>query len=147
MKPTRSAVKIANHGTGQADLPLSRFYRLLDIAFDPPLRTDQTQDPFGPLVMFGDGSLRDLSAAHLDLLRAALGKDSNPAFTARLADILWTYKHGKGQDLLDYAVTAVRAYLDEARFDKALNSVIAEALTADGEIILTDCIEGHLRLL
>lgn len=111
----RRAFMDAAAAADQTDRPLSRFYKLLAIAFDPPLRTDQAQDPFGPLMMFGDGSLRDLSSAHLDLLEAALGKNSNPAFKARLADILWTYKYGRGQTLLDHAATAVRAYLEEAR--------------------------------
>lgn len=92
----RRAFMDAAAAVEQTDLPLSRFYKLLAIAFDPPLRTEKAPDPFGPLMMFRDGSLRDLSSAHLDLLQAAPGKDSNPAFKARLADILWTYKHGTG---------------------------------------------------
>lgn len=105
-----------------SDLPLSRFYRLLALAFEPALRPDKAQEPFGPLMTFGNGERtllpRDLAPGHLDLLRAALDEALHPAFNARLADILWTCKHGARQDIPRHAATAVNAYLADARLQQ-----------------------------
>ena len=104
------------------DLPLSRFYRLLSLAFEPTLRPDKVQEPFGPLMTFGNGERtllpHDLSPGHLDLLRAALDEALHPAFNARLADILWACKHGPKQDLPRHAATAVSAYLADVRLQQ-----------------------------
>ena len=104
------------------DLPLSRFYRLLSLAFEPTLRPDKVQEPFGPLMTFGNGERTllpcDLAPGHLDLLQAALDEALHPAFNARVADILWARKHGSKQDLPRHATTAVSAYLVNARLQQ-----------------------------
>ncbi len=105
-----------------ADLPLSRLYRLLALAFGPTLRPGQVQGPFSPFWTFGDGRRtplpRDLAPGHLDLLQAALDDALHPAFNARLADVLWICKHGGKQDLPRHAATAVNAYLADARLQQ-----------------------------
>lgn len=119
-------MRLALAGTAAAteasDLPLSRFYRLLALAFEPTLRPDKVQEPFGPLMKFTNGERtllpRDFAPGHLDLLQAALDEALHPAFNARLADILWTCKHGAKQDLPRHATTAVNAYLADARLQQ-----------------------------
>jgi len=54
------------------NLPLSRLCHLFALAFEPTLRPDKVQEPFGPLMTFGNGERmllpRDLAPGHLDLL-------------------------------------------------------------------------------
>lgn len=118
----RTAFLSAATAAEVTDLSLSRFYRLLALAFEPMLRPDKVQEPFTPLMTFGNGERtslpRDLAPGHLNLLQAALNDELHPAFNARLADILWTCKHGARQDLPQHAAAAVNAYLADARLQQ-----------------------------
>jgi Domain of unknown function (DUF4209) len=115
----RMAFADAAAGAESTDPPLSRYYRLLALTFEPTLRPDNVREPFGPLMTFANGERtlvpRDFAPGHLDLLQAALDGTVHPAFNARLADILWTCKHGAKEDLLRHAATAVNSYLADAR--------------------------------
>src|SRR5437868_303473 len=83
----RTAFEAAAAAAQSTDPPLSRFYRLLALAFQPSLRPEQTLDPFVPLATFTNGDrtlvLRDLNPGHLDILQAALDENLHPAFNAR----------------------------------------------------------------
>ena len=109
-----------------SDLPLSRFYCLLALAFEPALRPDRVQEPFSPLLTFSNGEHtllpRQLAQGHLDLLQASLNKALNPMFNARVADILWTCKHGARKNLPQHAATAINAYLADARLQQNGNN-------------------------
>lgn len=135
-----AAFKGAAASAEAADPPLSRLYRLLALAFEPVLRPDRVQEPFGPLMTFGDGRRTllpsDLAPGHLDLLQAASDEALPPAFNARIADILWTRKHGGRQDLPRHAATAVGAYLADARLQQ----------WGDGWVCAPKSLERALRL-
>lgn len=118
----RAAFVSAAEAAKAGDPPLSRLYRLLALAFEPLLRPGQVQEPFSPFRAFGDGQRTllpsDLAPGHLDLLQAALDDALPPAFNARLADILWSRKHGGRQQVPRHAVTAVNAYIADARLQQ-----------------------------
>lgn len=114
----REALREASRSHEGSDADLSRAFALLGLAFDASLVPSLVPDPFKPLIEWqGSRSVvpADFGAGHLDAIAAALGKHANdPAYDARLADVLWVCAHGGRKDPAN-ARRAIEGYLASAR--------------------------------
>lgn len=136
----RAALRRAATDLEAKDVDLSRFYWLLALAFDAPLRAQRVPDPFEPLViMEGRRSIipGDLSQSHLEVLAAAVGLyPEDRAFDARLGDVLWCCRY-EGRRNPIYARLAIEAYVASARM---------RASTGEGTFDAATHLERALRL-
>jgi hypothetical protein len=128
----RSALRRAAADLEPKDVDLSRFYSLLGLAFNAPLRAQRVPDPFEPLVVIeGRRSIvpGDLSQSQLEVLAAAVGLyPDDPAFDARLGDVLWVCRY-KGRRDPTYARLAVEAYVASARVRAGIGEGAYDAAT------------------
>lgn len=97
------------------DQELEKFIRLLWGVFSMYFQFGKEQ-PFGPLMSGPQGRTliaEDLTDEELAQLEETLGEIDNPAFVARICDVLWIRKRN-----FSYAQWAIKAYLQSVDEDK-----------------------------
>lgn len=89
----RKSIQPADGTSEPPDSPSTRVAILLSSMTGMYFKPEESNEPFGPMVVFADGRRSaipsDFRAGHVDLLAELAGRAQHPVLRTRLADICW----------------------------------------------------------
>ena len=107
----RAAVTRSDGSTEPPDTPAVRAFVMLSAVTGMHFKPEERNEPFGPMVVFADGSrsavLSDFRS-HLELLADMAERVRHPVLRARLSDVCWLLDRKRGK----LALAAIAAYTD-----------------------------------
>jgi hypothetical protein len=96
----RSLLQPHEEGADLPDNPTTAVFNLLSSVLGMHFKSEQKNEPFGPMVTFPDGRRsaipEDFRGAHVDVLAHMADRATNPVLRARLCDVCWLLDRKRG---------------------------------------------------